>query len=156
MLFQKPVGVGGAGRDTSGTGPEGPEDRHGPEEEVGQSVDGAPELLLDPVHDDRGVGRDGAGMVGDEQRAALGGDFLQALPLRTEPLGVDRLVEGARQSPGPFGSTPFVHVGKPGILGGIGVLGGNTDRHNGSRSGLVVDKLTPAGHRAIVPITRSA
>ena len=80
LLLQEPVGVGGASRDAAGARPQGPDDGHGPEEVVGQSVDGSPELLLDPVHDDRRVGGDGAGMVGDEQRAALGRDLLRAPP----------------------------------------------------------------------------
>ena len=53
-----------------------------PEEEVGQAVDGAAQLLLDAVHDDGGVGRDGPGVVGHQQGAARPGECAPALPTR--------------------------------------------------------------------------
>ena len=56
LLLQQAIGVGGSGRHPAGTGPQGPDDRHRPEEVVRQAVDGAVELLLNPVHDDGGVG----------------------------------------------------------------------------------------------------
>ena len=46
-----------------------------------------------PCMIDGGVGRDGAGVVGDQQGAAVGGDVLHPLPLDPEPLSVDRVVE---------------------------------------------------------------
>src|ERR1700722_16592021 len=92
-------------------------------------------------------------MVGHQQCAALGGDLLETNPLRTEPLGIDRLVDGARQSPRAPRPTPFVDVGETGVLGLTGVLAGNADGHDGSRSVLLAHYRAPAGHRAIVPTT---
>ena len=40
LVLQEPVGVGGTGGHPAGAGPQGPDDGHGPEEVVGQAVDG--------------------------------------------------------------------------------------------------------------------
>ena len=86
-----------------------------PEEEVGQAVDGPAQLLLDAVHDDRGVGRDGPGVVGHEEGAAGPGDALQPFPLRTEPVGVDRVVDGPGELAHPLAAAPAVDVGQPAL-----------------------------------------
>ena len=83
------------------------------EDVVGQAVDRPPELGLDAVHDHRGVRRDGAGVVGDEQRAALGRDVLEALPLGPEPAFVDRIVQPAGHRPHVLGAAPLVDVALP-------------------------------------------
>ena len=85
LLAQQAVGVVGVGEHAADARPERADDRQPLEDVVGQAVDGPAELGLDAVHDRRGVGRDGAGVVGDEQRAAVGGDLLEALPLDPEP-----------------------------------------------------------------------
>ena len=72
---------------------------------------GPAELLLDAVHDRRGVGRDGAGVVRHEQRAAVGGDLLQPLPLHAVPAAVHRAVDLAGQLPHVLGAAPLVDVG---------------------------------------------
>ena len=99
--------MAGRAETPAGAGPQGPDDGHRPEEVVGQAVDGAPELLLDPVHDHRRVGGDGAGVVGDEEGAALGRDLLEALPLGAEPLRVDGLVERREPAPASAPSDPI-------------------------------------------------
>ena len=50
-------------------------------------------LLLDRLEDHRRVGRQRAGVVGDEQRAAVGRDVLDALDLAAEPVVVEEVVE---------------------------------------------------------------
>ena len=100
-----------------GPGPHGADHRDGPEEVVGQAVDRPPQLLLDAVHDGRGVGGDGAGVVGDEQSAAVVGDLLQPLPLDPEPVAVHRVVEAADDGAHVLGAAPFVDVRSPGRIG---------------------------------------
>ena len=57
-------------------------------------------LLLDRLGDHRGVGRQRAGVVGDEQRAAVGRDVLDALDLAAEPQVVEEVVDASgRRSP---------------------------------------------------------
>ena len=85
LLAQEAVGVVGVGEHAADPRPQRADDRHLLEDLVGQAVHGAAELGLDAVHDRRGVGRDGAGVVGHEQRAAVGGDVLEALPLDAVP-----------------------------------------------------------------------
>ena len=82
---------------------------------VGQAVHGSAELLLDAVHDRRGVGRDGAGVVGHEQRAALGGDLVEALPLDPVPAPVERAVDPAGQLAHVLRAAPLVDVGPAGV-----------------------------------------
>ena len=50
-------------------------------------------LLLDRLGDHRRVGRERAGVVGDQQRAAGGRDVLDPLDLAAEPVVVEELVE---------------------------------------------------------------
>ena len=52
-------------------------------------------LLLDGLGDHRRVGRQRARVVGDEQRAALGGDVLDALDLAAEPQLVEEVDQRA-------------------------------------------------------------
>ena len=47
----------------------------------------------------------------DEQRAAVGGDLLEALPLDAEPVLVDRVVEPAGDLAHVLGAAPLVDVG---------------------------------------------
>ena len=124
LFLEQPVGVGGPGRDPAAPGPKRADDRHGPEEVVGQAVDGSPQLLLDAVHDHRGVGGYGPRMVGHEERAALVGNLLQSLPPGAEPFRVDGLVEGTGQRPKPFRSPPLVDVGEAEVLRRVASGGG--------------------------------
>ena len=80
------------------------------EEVLGEPVDRAQQLGLDAVHDHRRVGRDRAGVVGDQQRAAVAGDVLEALPLGPEPVPVDRVVEGAGERAQALAAAPGVDV----------------------------------------------
>jgi hypothetical protein len=50
-------------------------------------------LLLDRLEDHRRVGRERAGVVGDEQGAAVGRDVLDPLDLAAEPVVVEELVD---------------------------------------------------------------
>ena len=75
LVAQQPVGVVGVGGEPAEAGPQRADDRQRPEEVVGEAVDRSFELGLDAVHDHRCVRGDGAGVVGDEQRPAVGGIF---------------------------------------------------------------------------------
>ena len=97
FVVQQPVRVVGVRGDAAAARPQRADDRHRPEQVLGQAVDGAAELRLDAVHDRRRVGRDRARVVGDEQRAAGFGQELEALPLDAEPVLVDRVVQPAGQ-----------------------------------------------------------
>ena len=52
-------------------------------------------LLADRLRDHRRVGRQRAGVVGDQQRAAVGGHVLDPLDLDPEPVAVEELEQGA-------------------------------------------------------------
>ena len=56
-----------------------------------------------------------AGVVGDEQGAAVGRDLLEALPLDPEPVPVDRVVEPAGDLAHVLGAAPLVDVAAPGV-----------------------------------------
>ena len=68
------------------------------------------QLGLDAVHDHGRVGRDRARVVGDEQRAAVVGDVLEAFPLGAEPVPVDRVVDAARDRAHVLAAAPRVDV----------------------------------------------
>ena len=86
LVVQQPVRVVGVRGDAAAARPQRADDRHRAEQVLGQAVDRPAELGLDAVHDHRRVGRDRARVVRDEQRAALAGDVLEALPLDPEPV----------------------------------------------------------------------
>ena len=110
VVVEDAVGVVGVGDDAAAPGPQRSDHRKGPEEVVGQPVHRTAELLLDAVHDRRCVGRDGAGVVGDEERAAGGGDLVQTFPLGAEPAAVHHLVDLAHAGSHTLRATPFVDV----------------------------------------------
>ncbi|OWY62246.1 hypothetical protein B7486_59465 [cyanobacterium TDX16] len=83
------------GDDAAGPAPQRADDGHALEEVVGEAVDGPLQLGLDAVHDRGRIRRDGCGVVGDEQGAAVGGDLLQPLPLDAQPVLVHGLVGAA-------------------------------------------------------------
>ena len=93
FVVQQPVRVVGVRGDAAAARPQRADDGQRAEQVLGEAVDRAAELCLDAVHDRRRVGRDRAGVVRDEQRAALVGEVLEALPLDAEPVLVDRVVE---------------------------------------------------------------
>ena len=93
VVVQEPVRVVGVRGHAAGARPQRADDRERPEQVLGEPVDRAPELGLDAVHDHGRVRRDRAAVVGDQQRAAVAGDVLEALPLGPEPVPVDRVVE---------------------------------------------------------------
>ena len=128
---------------------QGADDGHRPEEVVGQAVDGPFQFLLDAVHDHGRVRRDGAPVVGDEERSTLGRDLLEAVPLDTEPFRIDGLVQRAGQRASAFGSAPLVDIGHTGVLGVLEAVGGDADRDD-DRPVPLTDDLAPAGHPAIV------
>ena len=69
-------------------------------------------LLLDRLGDHRRVGRQRAGVVGDQQRAAVGRDVLDALDLAAEPQVVEEVVERAVEEPST--RSRAAPVGRPG------------------------------------------
>ena len=93
------------------------------EEVLGEAVDGAQQLGLDAVHDDRRVGRDRAGVVGDQQRTAFEGDVLEPLPLGAEPVAVDRVVQRAGEGAHGLAPAPGVDVGAT-LVEGDRLVGG--------------------------------
>src|SRR5664280_295256 len=138
LVVQEAVGVVGMCRYAAGPGPQGTDHRDGAEEVVGQSVDRAPELFFDAVHDGGGIRRDGAGMVCDQQGPAVGRDLLQSLPLNPEPVAVQRVVQAAHDGPHVLGATPFVDVGPPrvvGLLAPAAIGGHRQDGHRGTAGG---------------------
>ena len=98
LLAQQAVRVVGLRGDAADARPQRPDHGDLTEDVLGQPVDRPVELGLDAVHDRRRVGRDRARVVGDEQRAAVGRDLLEALPLDPEPAAVDRVVRAVRAS----------------------------------------------------------
>ena len=106
LVVQQAVRVVGMGGDAAASRPQRADHRHRPEEVLGQAVDPAAELGLDAVHDRRRVGRDGARVVGDEQRAAGLGQPVEVLPLDPEPVLVERVVEAAAERPEVFAAAP--------------------------------------------------
>ena len=131
--MQEPVRVVGMRGDAAAARPQRADDRQRPEEVLGQAVDRAAELGLDAVHDRRRVGRDRARVVGDEQRAALGRDLLEALPLDAEPVLVDRVVDAAGQRAEVLAAAPLVDVGAARVLVDGAVLAGRAGRGRGRR-----------------------
>ena len=59
------------------------------------------------------IGGDGGRVVGDEERSALAGDVLQALPLDAEPVPVHRVVDRAGDLAQALAPTPRVDVSPP-------------------------------------------
>ena len=82
LLVQQPVRVVGVRGDAAGARPQRAHDGHRRGTVLGQAVDRAAQLLLDAVHDHRRVGRDRAGVVGDEQRAAARRESARSPPTR--------------------------------------------------------------------------
>ena len=95
VVVQEPERVVGVRGDTAEARPHRAHDRDRAEEVLREAVHRPAQLLLDAVHDHRRVGGDRAGVVRDEQRAALARDVLEALPLGAEPVLVHRVVDAA-------------------------------------------------------------
>ena len=110
LVSQDPDGVVGMGRDTTDAGPHGAHPRRLAEEVVGQTVDGPTQLLFDAVHDDGGVGGDGAGVVGHQERATGPRDLLEPFPFDPEPVFVEGRVDLPGQTAHVLGPAPLVHV----------------------------------------------
>ena len=70
VVMEDAVSVVRVRRHATGPAPSRADGRDRAEEVVGQTVDGPPELLLDPLHDHRGIRGQRAGVVGDEEGAA--------------------------------------------------------------------------------------
>ena len=129
LVVQQAVRVVGVRRNATGARPQRADDRQRAEQVVGEPVDGPAELGLDAVHDHRRVRRDRTAVVGDEERAALPGQVLEALPLDAEPVAVDRVVQAPGEAAHLLAATPAVDVAGPHavIVVGRGLRTG--DRH---------------------------
>ena len=87
---QHPLGVLVAGQRGAALAGQLADERH-PEDQVGAERPQVPAgVVVDGDHRHQGVDRDRARVVGDDQRAALGGDVLDAADLDPEPLLGDR------------------------------------------------------------------
>ena len=82
LLAQQAVGVVGVGLHAAEARPAHVDHRDALEDLVGQAVDGPPEVALDAVHDRRGVGGDGTGVVGHDEGAALAWGSCRIPPTR--------------------------------------------------------------------------
>ena len=87
---EHPLGVLGAGQGGTALAGQRAHDRHLEDEVGAQRAQEAAGVVVHRQHGHQAVERDGAGVVGDHQRAALGGDVLQAADLEPEPLLRDR------------------------------------------------------------------
>src|SRR5437016_5201469 len=96
------------GGHAAGAGPERAEHGNGAEDVVAQAVDGTPQLLLDPVHDDWRVRRDRAAVIADQQRAPFPRHVLEAFPLDPEPAAVDGFVGAPDEIADALAATPGV------------------------------------------------
>jgi hypothetical protein len=67
-------------------------------------------LVPDGLHDHRRVGRQGARVVGHQQRATLGGNVLDALLLDAEPVAVVEVEHGLQQVEDPLRPSPVVEL----------------------------------------------
>ena len=109
LVVEQAVHVGRMRGDAADLGDEHAEEREALEEVLDGQVQlaRARVLLLDRLGDHRRVGRQRAGVVGDEQGAAGGRDVLDPLDLAAEPVVVEerdeRLVEQALE---PLGAAP--------------------------------------------------
>ena len=72
-------------------------------------------------------------MVGDQQRPAVGGDLLQALPLDPEPVAVHRVVQAADDGAHVLRPPPLVDVGAAGVLGSASAVPAGGWRRAGRR-----------------------
>ena len=87
---EHPLGVLGAGEGGTALAGQRAHDRHLEDEVGAERAQEAAGVVVHRQHGHQAVERDGAGVVGDHQRAALGGDVLQAADLEPEPLLGDR------------------------------------------------------------------
>ena len=112
----------------------------------------APELLLDAVHDHRRVGGDGAGVVGDQEGAALASGSSRGPPTRpgTTSSRPARRARGPAAGCARTGPTRRRRTGEgpPGPRRPRR----DADRDDGGGPVLLADYLAPARHRAMVPI----
>ena len=120
LLAEQAVGVVGVGLDAAEAGPGHVDERHLLEHLVGQPVDGPAELALDAVHDRRGVGRDGAGVVGHHRARHPRGGSCRTPPTRP---GASCRRSGrtasASRSRRCCGAAPLVDVGQPLAVGRV-------------------------------------
>ncbi len=147
------MGVVGVGGDATAPGPQRAGQREAPEEVVRQAVHRPAQLLLDAVHDHRGVGRDGPGMVGHQQGAPGGGDALQAVPLGPEPVGVDGVEGGADELAHALAAAPPVDVGQPGGIevadAGVRRTGDGDQLPAGPAGGVDIGQIDDRGLRRV-------
>ena len=111
LVVEEPVDVAGMGGDAADLRQQRREARVALEEVLDGHVE-RPRvrvLVADRLADDRRVRRQRAGVVGDEQGAALGGDVLDPLDLGPEPVAVEELDQRGVEDPlDPLRAAPVV------------------------------------------------
>ena len=116
LVVQQPVRVVRMRGNASDARPQRAEDGQGAEQVLGHAVHRPAQFCLDAVHDRGGVGRNRAGVIGHEERAALGGQMFEALPLGAKPVAVHRVVEPARQRTQVLAASPVIDVAEAGFI----------------------------------------
>ena len=113
LVEQQPVDVGGVRDHAAELREQHPEAGNTAEMLLGRQMHGPPArmLLLDRLRNHCRVRRQRAGMVGDEQRGALGRDVHDPFDLDAKPVAVQKVVNGAVDQPlDALGASPVAEV----------------------------------------------